>query len=70
MVERGLPKLDKTVLSVASLREPHPDRAYWHSRTPRERLAAVEVSRQMVYGHDRATSRLQRLLEVAELHRR
>ena len=70
MVEKQLPKLDKTAFSVVSLREPHTDRAYWHSKTPQERLAAVEVSRRMVYGYDRATSRLQRFLEVAELHGR
>ena len=70
MPEKELPKLDKTALSVVSLRDPDPDRAYWHAKTPRERLAAVELSRRMVYGYDRTTSRLQRFLEIAELERR
>lgn len=70
MVEKGLPKLDKKAFSVVSLRGPDPDRAYWQEKTARERFAAVELSRQMVYGYDRATSRLQRFLEIAELQRR
>jgi len=38
--------------------------AYWHSRTPQERLWALELMRQEAYGYDRATARLQRVLEI------
>ena len=40
---------------------------YWHRQTPAERLAALEYLRQVMYGYDPATDRLQRVLEVAEL---
>jgi hypothetical protein len=40
---------------------------YWHSRTPRERLRALELMRQEAYGYDRATATLQRVLEIVQL---
>jgi hypothetical protein len=62
-------RLDKTVFRVFSSFEEAEaaDRAYWHSRTPSERLIAVELMRQTVYGYDPATARLQRVFEVAQL---
>jgi hypothetical protein len=42
-------------------------RAYWHSRTPAERLAALELMRQKAYGYDPATARIQRVLEITQL---
>jgi hypothetical protein len=59
-------KIDKKALSVASLLEPSDEKAYWLSRTPSERLQAAELMRQIVYGYDPATTRLQRVLEIAE----
>jgi hypothetical protein len=35
------------------------DRVYWHSKTPAERLAAAEQLRQIAYGYDPATARIQ-----------
>ena len=43
------------------------DKTYRRSKTPHERLDAVEEMRQIIYGYDPSTSGLQRLLEVAEL---
>lgn len=43
------------------------DRTYWHSRTPQERLRALELMRQKAYGYDPATARLQRVFEVVQL---
>jgi hypothetical protein len=63
-------KLDKRFFSVASLADAADEKAYWLSRTPAERLEAVELFRQLNYGYDPATARLQRVLEVAELQRR
>jgi len=40
--------------------------AYWLTRSPAERLLAVEVQRLIVYGRPRAAARLQRVFEVAE----
>ena len=58
------PKVDRTVLTVTGLRENDEDR-YWWSRTPLERLEAIEVNRQVVYGYLSTPPRFQRLLEVA-----
>jgi len=64
-----LPRLDKKVLSVTALNDTEEEKRYWLSRTPLERIEAIEMNRRMVYGKDRVTSRLQRLLETAELKR-
>ena len=60
-------KMDKSALSVASISEETDDKEYWHAKTPQERLEAVELMRQINYGHDPATTRLQRVLEVVQL---
>ena len=63
-----LPPLDKTAFSIVNLDEAdEADRQYWWSKTPQERLQAVEIYRRMVYGHDRTTARLQRTIEVVDL---
>ncbi|HEX6190535.1 MAG TPA: hypothetical protein VFZ40_20960 [Pyrinomonadaceae bacterium] len=63
-------RLDKTAFTVFSSFEEADaaDRAYWHSRTPLERLEALELMRQSAYGYDDPTaSRLERVLEFARL---
>ena len=40
---------------------------FWRTRDPDERLAAVELLRQINYGDLAATARLQRVFEFAEL---
>ena len=60
-------KIDKGALSVISLSEESNDKEYWHAKTPQERLEAVELMRQINYGYDPTTTRLQRVLEVAQL---
>ena len=35
------------------------DRVFWHSKTPAERLAAAEQLRQVAYGYDASTARIQ-----------
>jgi hypothetical protein len=40
---------------------------YWRTRSPEERMEALELMRQIIYGYDPATTRLQRVFEVAEL---
>jgi len=62
-------RLDKTALKVFhTFAEAEADeRAYWHSRTPQQRLSAMELMRQSAYGYDAsATPRLQRVLEIAQ----
>ena len=60
-------RLDRSAFSVGSISDPSDEIAYWQSRTPEERLMAVELYRQIVYGYDPATTRLQRILEIAKL---
>ena len=65
-----LPRLNKKVISVSSLNDIEEEKAFWASKGALERIAAIEVQRRMVYGQDRVTSRLQRVLEISELSRR
>jgi len=60
-------KLDKSQFSVVPLEHQGGDLGYWLSRTPQERLNAVEFLRQMMYGYDSATARIQRVLEIVDL---
>lgn len=60
-------KMDKSTISVVSLFDPSDEHAYWLSRTPDERLAALELLRVINYGYDPASARLQRVLTVAQL---
>ena len=41
--------------------------AYWLNITPEERLIALETMRQINYGYDATTARLQRFFEITEL---
>ena len=60
-------KMDKDAFSVTTLFEESGDKEYWRSKTPQERLEALELMRQINYGYDPTTARLQRVLEIAEL---
>jgi hypothetical protein len=60
-------KMDKQTLTVTSLSEESDEKEYWLSKTPQERLEALELMRQINYGYNPITDRLQRVLEVAEL---
>jgi hypothetical protein len=42
-------------------------KSYWLSKTPYERLEAVELMRQVAYGYDPSGTRLQRVLEVTRM---
>ena len=60
-------KMDKKAISVTSLFEESDEKEYWLSKTPQERLEALELMRQINYGYNPITDRLQRVLEVAKL---
>lgn len=67
MAINSLPRLDKTAFSVSTLDQNDEDeKAYWLSKTPYERLEAVETMRQIIYGYDPTTTRLQRVFEVTQ----
>lgn len=59
-------RIDRTAFSIVSSHEEAEaeDRAFWLSKTPHERLAGIELTRQVLYGYDPATARLQRVLEI------
>ena len=60
------PKLDRTVIQVTSLSEASDEKEYWLTKSPVERLAALETMRQIIYGYDPLTTRLQRFFEVTQ----
>jgi hypothetical protein len=66
----SFPRVDRTVLSVASLFDAPDEPGYWRLATPGERLRAVELIRRSVYGYSEPAAGLQRVLEVAQLVRR
>ena len=59
-------RMDKTAFSTASLDDEPDEKQYWLSKTPVERIYCVEMMRQMLYGYDPLTARLQRSFETAE----
>ncbi len=67
MEDNGIP-FDYTAFSVVHSHEEAEaeDRAFWLGKTPHERLIGVEQTRQILYGYDPATARLQRVLEIAQ----
>ncbi len=61
-------KMDRTVVTIGSLHDESDEKAYWLSKTPLERLAALELMRQLVYGYEpHSAPRLQRILTIVEL---
>ncbi|MBN2541870.1 hypothetical protein JXI42_03310 [bacterium] len=59
-------KMDRTKLTISPINDIFFDKYYWLSKTPQERLEALEINRQIAYGYDPDSTRLQRVLEVAE----
>ncbi len=59
-------QMDKTRLLVTALDDDSDERAYWLSQSPHKRLAALEQMRQIIYGYDPSTTRLQRVLTITE----
>jgi hypothetical protein len=59
-------RVDRAAWSVVAMDAGDSDLAYWLSRTPQERLAALEQVRQTVYGYAFTPTRLQRVLEIVE----
>ena len=60
------PKVRRDAFTVASLFDESDEKAYWLSKTPDERLEAVELMRRIIYG-DEALKRLRRdVFEVVQ----
>jgi hypothetical protein len=62
--------MDREAFTTVKLTDKVSDKQYWLSRSPEERFEALELLRQIAYGYDPATDRLQRVFEIAELERR
>jgi hypothetical protein len=60
-------KVDRSVFEVTALGDEAIDREYWRAKSPEERMRALELMRQMIYGYDPAATRLQRVFEIVEL---
>jgi len=58
--------MNKKVFKISSMRD-NDTRDYWKTRTPLERLEALEQLRQIIFGYDPTTSRLQRTLTITKL---
>ena len=48
-------KLDKNSFSIISLMDYENDVGYWLSKTPEERILAIEFLRQLIFGYDPST---------------
>jgi hypothetical protein len=59
-------QMDKTAFSVVSLAEADDEFLYWQTKTPQERLRAVELIRQTLYGYSDPAPRLQRVFTTAQ----
>ena len=59
-------KVKRDAFIVMSLFGESDEKFYWFSKTPYERLAAVEFMRQIIYGYDPSTTRLQRVFEITQ----
>ncbi len=60
-------KIDKTAFCIGSLHDGGDEKQYWLSKTPQERIEALELMRQIIYGYDPSTERIQNDLEIADL---
>ena len=58
-------RMDKTFFEALVTDNPgNDDKEFWRSKTIPERLQALELIRQIIYGYDPDTARIQRVLEV------
>lgn len=60
-------RIDRSAFKITSLFDESDEMDYWLAKTPYERLEAVEIMRQIIYGYDPSSTRLQRLLTVTQL---
>ena len=56
-------EIDKTALSVLEEADAQSRRAYWQSKTPRQRLTALELMRQMHYDYDPGIAEMEPVMD-------
>jgi len=66
MKDSNFPKIDRSYFKISGLTDKSDETAFWQSKTPRERLEAIEIIRQIIYGYNPSTTRLQRVFEIAQ----
>jgi len=66
MDKLDFPKLQRDAFTVASLFDQSDEKSYWLSKTPYERLEAVELMREIIYGYNPSATRLQRIFEATQ----
>ena len=59
-------QVDKTAFSVTTLSEADDELGYWLTKTPQERLAAVEAMGQTLYGSSSTSPGPGRFFEIAQ----
>ncbi len=59
-------KIKRDIIEIVDLHEAD-DSDYWRDKSPVERIEAIEFMRKVMFGHDRVSERLQRVLTVVEL---
>jgi hypothetical protein len=62
----GFPAVDRSAVKTGSAFGESDEKAFWLNQTPLDRLEAVELLREIAFGYDPTTARLQRVLETAE----
>lgn len=67
MDKKYLHKLDRSIINIGTLKQdPLEETRFWLTKTPAERLMAVELLRMRLTGYDNTTPRLQRFFTVTE----
>jgi hypothetical protein len=65
-LDKSFPRVNRSIVTVRSIHENSDEKEFWLSKTPLERLEAVELLRQIAFTYDPASTRLQRILEITE----
>lgn len=60
-------RVDRSAFEIRPLDGEPDDVEYWLRKLPQERMEALELMRQIIYGYDPASTRLQRVFEIVEL---
>lgn len=67
--ELRFPRVDRSIVRAGNAFDESDEKAFWLSKTPSERLKAMELLRQIAFGYDATTARLQRVLEASKFPR-
>ena len=59
-------KLNRKAISTGRLTEESDEKAYWLSKSPNERVQAIETMRRIIYGNNPSSKRFQRVLEITQ----